>query len=186
MLKNKIKYLIVKIIIGVIVISTVFIWYKSIKSSVIQSDIVVEAVLELNNTEMNSYDEYLLNIKITKNKNCQVAVYPYIEGLGNMNFSKGDIEEYYLPGSIGSDGVTEPIAINELKNNNLIENLKDVSLTLGGFRFPYEAGHYKSKIYLDKLDTFIKVKNPVLVCVYTEKKYGKKLTWSKVVSITIK
>ena len=99
----------------------------------------------------------------------QVAVYPYIEGLGNMNFSKDDIEEYYLPGSIGCDGVTEPIAINELKNNNLIENVKDVSLTLGGFWFPYEAEEYKSKIYLDKLNTFIKVKNPVLVCVYTEK-----------------
>ena len=181
---NKLKYLIRTIVIGVIVISTVVIWYKSIKPSAIQSDIAVEAILELNNTDINNYDEYLLNIKMTKNKNCQVAVYPYIEGLGNINFSKVDMEEYYLPGSIGSDGVTESIAITQLKNNNLIENRKNVSLC--GFWFPYEVGEYKSKVYLDKFDTFKKIKNPVLVCVYTENKYGKELKWSKIVPITIR
>jgi intein-encoded DNA endonuclease-like protein len=86
MKKGKLKYLI-----RTILISTVSIWYKNIKPSANQSDIVVEAMLELNNTDINNYDEYLLNIKIAKNKNCQVAVYPYIEGLGNMNFSKVDL-----------------------------------------------------------------------------------------------
>lgn len=184
MKNNKLKYLIVIIFIGAIVISTVVILYKSIKPSAIQSDIVVEAILELNNTDMNNYDEYELNIKMTKSKNCQIAVYPYIKGLGNMNFSKGDNEEYFLPGSIGSDGVTEQIAITELKNNNFIEKIEDVSLY--GFWFPYEVGEYKSKIFLDKFDTFKKINNPVLVCVYAEKRYGKELTWSKVVPIAIK
>lgn len=179
MKKSKLKYLIRTIVIGVILIPTVSIWYKNIKPSANQSDIAIEAMLELNNTDINNYDEYLLNIKMTKNKNCRVAVYPYIEGLGNMNFSKGDLQ-----GGIGSDGVTEPIAITELKNNNLIDNRKNVSLI--GFWFPYEIGEYKSKIYLDKFDTFKNIKNPVLVCVYTEKKYGKNLSWSKVVPITIK
>ena len=179
MKKSKLKYVIRTIVIGVILISIVSIWYKNIKPSANQNDIVVEAILEPNNTDINDYDEYLLNIKMTKNKNCQVVVYPYIEGLGNMNFSKGDLQ-----GGIGSDGVTELIAITELKNNNFIDNRKDISLC--GFWFPYEIGEYKSKIYLDKLDTFKNIKNPVLVCVNTEKKYGKELTWSKVVPITIK
>ena len=184
MKKNKFKYLIKKAIISVIIIVAVGIWHKSLKPSAIHSDIEVEAILELNNTDINNYNEYVLYIKMTKNKDCNVAIYPYVEGTGNMNFGNVDMKEYYIPGSIGSDGVTEAIAITDLENNNLIDIGEDISLY--GFCFPDKAGEYKTKTYLDKFDIFKKIKNPVLVCVYTENKYGKELTWSKIVPIIIK
>jgi hypothetical protein len=125
-----------------------------------------------------------MDINIIKSKDSHVAIYPYIDGLGMMTFSTQEKEGYFVPGSIGSDGVTELIAITELKNNGLIDDGKDVSLV--GFWFPDEAGKYKARIYLDKFDSFKSIKNPVLVCVYSDEKYGKTLTWSKIVPVTFK
>ena len=133
---------------------------------------------------VNNYKEYLLSIKMTKNKDCQIAVYPYIDGLGQMSFSEKDKEDYYVPGSVGSDGVTEPIAIKELKKKNIIETGKDVSLI--GFWFPDKAEQYKARVYLGKLVNFNAVKHPILVYVYTEKKFGKELTWAKIVPVIIR
>ncbi len=112
-----------------------------IKPSSTEKDIVVEGVLQPNKTGFCDYKEYMLNIKMIKNKDCHIIIYPYIEGFGDITFSEKDKVGYYLPGSIGSDGITEPIAISELKKVNII---------------------------------------------YTEKKYGKLLTWSDVVPITVK
>jgi hypothetical protein len=182
MIRNKLKYLI-GIIIVAIIISTIVISYKSIKPSASQRDIVVQGTLQLNNTGSNNYKEYLLSVNITKNKDCHIMMYPYVEGLANISFNEKEEEGYYNPGTVGSDGVTEPIARNELKSNNIAVTSNEISLI--GFWVPYEMGQYKAKIYLDKLDTFKGIRNPVLVCVYTEKKYGKKLTWSKVVPLTI-
>jgi len=156
--------------------------YSNIKPSATQEDISVEATLQINDTANNTYDEYLVDISIIKKRDSQVVIYPYVEGLGAMTFNSDEKEEYFRPGAIGSDGVTEPIAITELKNSNLIDEGNDVSLI--GFWFPDEEGQYKARIYLDKFDDFKEIKNPALVCVYIEEKYGKKLTWSKVVPVT--
>lgn len=182
MIRNKLKYLI-GIIIITIIISTIVISYKSIKPSATQSDIVVQGILQPNNTGTNNYKEYLLSVNITKKKNCHIMIYPYVEGLANISFSEKEEEGYYNPGAVGSDGVTEPIARNELKSNNIVVTNNEISLI--GFWVPDEAGQYKEKIYLDRLDTFKEIRNPVLICVYTEKKYGKELTWSKIVPLTV-
>ena len=158
--------------------------YNNVKPSATKGDIAAEAALKINDTTNNTYKEYVMDINFTKNKDCSVAVYPYIDGLGMPTFSAQEKEGYFIPGAIGSDGVTEPIAITELKNNNLIDAGKDVSLV--GFWFPYEAGQYKARVYLDKFDNFLAIKNPVLVCVYLEEKYGRQLTWTKVVPVTFK
>ncbi len=183
MIKNNRKYLIGLIVMVIMFISAVMIRYENIGPSAMAGDIEVEGVLELNNTGIRNDKEYVLNIKMTKNKNCHIITYPYIDGLGYMTFNEGDKENYYVPGSIGSDGVTEPIGITALKNNNIIANGTDISLY--GFWFPDEAGQYKARMYFNKLDTFKEIKNPVLVCVYTEEKYGKQLTWSKIIPISI-
>jgi hypothetical protein len=175
-----------KSIIGVIVVvffvAIVIVAYSNIKQSVTKEDITVEAILQINNTTHNEHKEYLMDINIIKNKDSHISIYPYIEGLGMMTFSDQEEEGYFVPGSIGSDGITEPTAITELRNNNLIYDAKDVSLV--GFWFPDEAGQYKARIYLDKFDSFKEIKNPVLVCVYLEEKYGRKLMWSKIVPVT--
>ena len=180
-----------KVIIGIAAISIIFIFIivavvisKNFKPSSTENDIVVEGVLQPNKTGVCDYKEYMLNIKMIKNKDCHVIIYPYIKGLGDITFSEKDKVGYYLPSSIGSDGITEPIAINELKNKNIIENESNVSLT--GFWFPDSVGNYKARAYLGKSENFKEIKDPLLVCVYTEKKYGKLLTWSKVVPITVK
>ncbi len=172
-----------KVIIGIAAIAVV-ISKNYIKHSSTENDIVVEGVLQPNKTGVCGYKEYMLNINMTKNKDCHVIIYPYIKGLGDITFSEKDKVGYYLPSSIGSDGITEPIAINELKNVNIIDNASNVSLT--GFWFPDSIGKYKARAYLGKIDNFKEIKNPLLICVCTEKKFGKLLTWSKVVPITVK
>lgn len=170
------------IVVSLIVIAIVA--YDNIKSSATKEDVTIEATVQINDTSNNTHKEYLIDININKTKNSNLAIYPYIEGLGIMTFSSNEKEGYFIPGSIGSDGVTEAIAISELRNNNLIYEGNDISLV--GFWFPYEEGQYKARIYLDKFDDFEEIKNPVLVCVYLEKKYGKELTWSKIVPVTFK
>jgi uncharacterized protein YpmB len=66
MIKNKLKYLI-GIIVVVFLVSIVNISYKSIKPYAIDRDIAIDGVLELNNTGINNYSEYLLNIKLKRN-----------------------------------------------------------------------------------------------------------------------
>lgn len=171
------------LIIAIVIIVTAILWYKNIKPSVTADDILVESTLEPNTSDINGDKEYLLRIKMTRNEGSNIAIYPYIEGLSHMSFSKRD-EGYFIPGAIGSDGSTEAAAINELKSKNLFHNVEEVSLA--GFYFPEKAGKYESKIYLDKLKGASDIENPALVCVYTEKKFGKKLTWTKILPITIK
>lgn len=178
---NKYKIGIIAVVSLVVI---VIVSYNNVKPSATKEDITVEATLQINDTTKNTYKEYLIDINVIKNKDCHVAIYPYIEGLGMMTFSTQEKEGYFVPGSIGSDGVTEPIAIAELKNNNLIYDGKDVSLV--GFWFPDEDGQYKARIYLDKFESFKAIKNPVIVCVYIEEKYGRELTWTKVVPVTFK
>lgn len=178
------KKCIIGIIIIVSLVAIVIVAYSNIKPLATKEDITVEATLQINDTTNNTYKEYLMDINIIKNKEGHVAIYPYIDGLGMMTFNTQEKEGYFIPGSIGSDGVTEPIAINELKNNNLIYDEKDVSLV--GFWFPDEAGQYKARIYLDKFDSFESIKDPVLVCVYIDEKFGRKLTWAKIVPVTFK
>ncbi len=170
-------------IICILIIVAVVIPKNYIKPSSTENDIVVEGVLQPNKTGVCDYKEYMLNIKMVKNKDCHVIIYPYIKGLGDITFSEKDKVGYYLPDSIGSDGITEPIAINKLKNINIIENESNVSLA--GFWFQDSAGKYKARAYLGKTDNFTEIKNPLMVCVYTEKKFGKLLTWAKVVPITV-
>ena len=170
-----------KMLIGVFLIAVVIVAYCNIKPTATKEDITVEATLQINDTTNNKHKEYLVDINITKNKRSHVIIYPYIDGLGMITFSTNEKEGYFVPGSVGSDGVTETMAITELKNNNLINSGKDVSLI--GFWFPNEAGQYKARIYLDKFDSFKAIKNPVLVCVYKEEKYGKDLTWSKSIPV---
>lgn len=158
--------------------------YCNIKPTATKEDITLEAALRINDTTNNEDKEYLVDIDIIQNKESHVIIYPYIKGLGTMAFSTGEKEGYFVPGSVGSDGVTEAIAITELKNKKLIDSVNDVSLI--GFGFPEEVGQYKARVYLDKLDSFKGIENPVLICVYKEEKYGKELTWSKVIPITIK
>jgi hypothetical protein len=173
-----------KFIIGLIIVLACIVWFSNIRPSANENDITVEGVLELNYTGICDYKEYLLNIKFIKDKDCHIAVYPYISGLGLISFNDADKIKYFIPGSIGSDGVTESIAIQALENKNLVEHGNDDSLI--GFWFPDEAGQYEARIYLDKLENSIKIKNPVLILVYHETKFGKQFTWSKVVPITHK
>lgn len=168
----------------VFLVAIIIVACSNIQPSATKEDITVEASLQINNTTNNTHKEYLIDINIIKKKDSHVIIYPYIDGLGMMTYSTKEKEGYFIPGSIGSDPVTESVAITELKNNNLIEEGEDVSLV--GFWFPDEAGEYKARIYLDKLDSFKEIKDPVLVCVYREEKYGKELTWAKIVPITFK
>ncbi|HEX3026745.1 MAG TPA: hypothetical protein VHR42_05915 [Clostridia bacterium] len=170
---------IIGIIIIAILVLAVFTGYKSMKPSVSEKDIAVEAVLGSNNTGVTNDKEYVLDISMTKNKDCHIIVYPYIEGLGGMAFNNVDDKVYYVPNNIGYDTLTEPVAVDELKKEGAVETGKDISLD--GFWFPYNAGQYKTRVYLDGTDSF--KENPVLVCVYTEKKLGKQFTWAKTVPI---
>lgn len=176
---NKYK---IEMIIVVLLAILLIVGYSNIKPSATKKDITVEATLKINDSTNNTHDEYLVDINIIKDRDSHVVVYPFIDGLGAMAFSTEEKEEFFVPGSIGSDGVTEAIAIAELKNKNLINKGEDVSLV--GFWFPDEAGQYKARVYLDKLGDFKEINDPFLVCVYKEQKYGKELTWSKVVPVT--
>lgn len=175
------KPLFIGISITAMLVLTAFAGYKSMKPSVNEKDIAVEAILARNNTGVTNDKEYVLDISMNKNKDCQIIVYPYIEGLGAMAFNNVDDRLYYVPNNIGYDGLTEPVAVDELKKEGAVETGKDISLY--GFWFPYNAGQYKTRVYLDETDSFKEVKNPVLVCVYTEEKLGKQFTWAKTVPI---
>lgn len=180
-MKNRFVWIIA--ILSIIIIA-VAIFILGAKPSATDKDIEIEAVLQLNNTGICDYKEYALSINMIKNKDSNIIIYPYIMGLGQISFSEKGKDDYYLPGSVGSDGITERIAINRLKSENIIQNETDISLI--GFWFPDNVGQYKTRLYLSKLDSFTEIKNPVLVCVYIEEKYGKQLTWSKIVPITMK
>ena len=179
-LKRKIIGIVAAICILVI---TAVIFINNIKPSSTAEDIEVEGILQLNKTGEINYKDYILNINMIKKKDCQVIVYPYFIGIGTITFNEKEKDGYYLPGSIGSDGVTEPVAINELKNKCIIDRADDFSLT--GFWFPNTAGQYKARLYLDRLDNVSEIRDPYLVCVGIENKYGKQFTWTKLVPITI-
>jgi hypothetical protein len=180
---NKYKYRI-GIIIIMFLVAAVFIKYRNIEPSAIEKDIIVEATLQLNKTDKNKHKEYLLDINIIKNIESHVIIYPYLEGLGMITYSSEEKEGYFIPSSIGSDNITKRTAVKELRNKNLVGAEDDIELT--GFWLPDEAGQYKAQVYLDKLDNFQEIKNPVLACVYRDEILGRELTWSKIIPITIK
>jgi hypothetical protein len=180
---NKTKYLI-EVIVVIILVFIVIIAYKNIEPSVTENDIMIEATLRLNDTDNIVYKEYLLDTNITKNKNCNVIIYPYIEDIGAITYNKKEGDGYVILDSIGSDGITDAIALKEIKNTNLVNAGDDISLV--GFWVPEEVGQYKVRTYFGKLDNFQEIINPVLVCVFREEKFGKELTWSKLIPITIK
>jgi hypothetical protein len=157
--------------------------YQNMEPSAIAEDIKVDATLQINDTTENTHKEYLMDINIIKSKDCHVIIYPYSQSIGVMTYSTNEKEGYFIPGSIGSDGITERVARTELRKNNFIQDNDEVSFV--GFCFPDEAGTYKARIYLDKFDDFSELDNPVLVCVYIEEKFGKQLTWAKVVPVNL-
>ncbi|SFP74369.1 hypothetical protein [Caldicoprobacter faecalis] len=110
----------------VFLVAIIIVVYSNIQPSATKEDITVEASLQINNITNNTHKEYLIDI--IKKKDNHVIIYPYIDGLGMMTYSTKEKEGYFIPGSSGSDPVTESVAITELKNNNLIEEGEDVSL----------------------------------------------------------
>lgn len=155
----------------------------NLKPSVSIEDIKVDATLQRNETNAYPHKEYIIDINMIKNKDCNVIIYPYIQGLGMMTYNLNEQEDYFIPSSIGSDGVTVNLATSELRKLNLIQDKDELSLI--GFWFPEKEGSYKSRVYLEMLDDFNKINNPVLVCVYLEEKLGKQLTWAKVYPINL-
>lgn len=183
MRKKKLQYAI-----GIISMIAIFvlvgsIFYKNIKYSVTESDILVEGALKLNSTGINDYKEYLLEIKMILNKDCHMIIYPYIKDFGPISFGEEVNDNYYVPSSIGRDSFTESTALHELKRNNIIDNEDNISLV--GFWVSDKTGQYVARTYLDTLKSIDEIKNPVLVCVYVEEKHGKKLSWSKIIPIKI-
>lgn len=172
------KILLIGSIIIIIIVSISGIQKLTIKPSMTEKDILLETYLEVN--DINVHKEYILNLNMDK-KEGYVMVYPYIKGLSNIAFGNEGYGRDYISGFVGSDGVTEKIAKEELVSRGII--YIDNNINLVGFSFPNEAGQYKTKIYFDQLESFEEVENPVVICVYKEETLGKIITWSKVIPI---
>lgn len=181
--KNKV-IIIASIIVSVLLGVLVNIAYNNIKPSAIEEDIKIEATIKINDTSIHLHKDYIIDVTIEKNKESYVFVYPYMDGLGSITYSPEDEKQgYFVPGSIGGSGMIQSIVIDELKENNLIDDTTDLSVV--GLSFPKEEENIKARLYINKLDSFEEMKNPVLVCVYSEKKFGKVLSWSKIVPVTV-
>lgn len=175
--KTKIWLLII-----ICLVIVLYLFYQNIRPSVSDEDIKVEATLQSCDSTIYPYKEYVIEIKIEKSKDCHVMIYPYSKEIGRITYNVNDEQEdYFIPSSIGSDGITARAAETELRKNKLIYDMEEISFV--GFSFPDEAGTYKARMYVDMLSETNVNSNPMLVCVYVEEKLGKQLTWAKIVPV---
>ena len=122
-------------------------------------------------------------------------IYPYIEGftMAAWDFYKGinangetiGSEGYYF----GSDGRTQQIAANKLKEAGIItERDRQQDLSIGGtdgFTYIGEKFPTKVRLYLTPVDKELTSKKAFLVYSHYESRWGKDLSWAKIVPLKV-
>lgn len=155
-----------------------YILYANLNPTFTEDDLIIEqGRLELNESGHATHKEYVMELTFIKKKEGHTMIYPYSRDLNVMTFSKED-KGYYLPSSIGSDGQTENMALDELRKYGLLENNE----SLVGLWLPDEAGTYNVRLYFNG-PIKEKVEVPKLITVSVEERFGKDLSWVKLLDI---
>ncbi|WFR57213.1 hypothetical protein QA584_27005 [Anaerocolumna sp. AGMB13025] len=166
-------------------ISTCFILiiiYCNIKPTINKEDVTIEATLGLNTTGKSEYQKYCLDIKVIKSKKGILNIYPYFNGLKNLTFDSTDGNKFFVPENLGAGGENYIIAKKILRDNNFLINN---DLPIVSYILPNEAGEYISRFYINSEKDLSEIENPLILCIYTERRFGKKLSWVKKIPITI-
>lgn len=179
---------VIKVLLTVIVVVLLLgVVYKvidySLRASSTEKDISIHATLKKNDSDKYVDCDYILDVSITKNKDANIMIYPYIEDRTRFTYSEDEDSSFYIPSSIGSDGITFPLVQNEFKY--YINDEDEGLYSLIGFGFPDEKGTYTSRFYVNTDKKLESLKNPYLACVYLEKKLWKQITWTSVIPITV-
>lgn len=159
----------------------VLLFYTNLKPTIDEKDVFVKAELDVNTTGKSDYLQYLLDINIIKNEGGVLNIYPYFDGLTNLIVNPTDKDKYFVPENLGSGGEDYIIAKKALRDNLYAIN----DNTLVNYIVPNPAGEYSSRLYLNSDIVLSEVENPIILCVYTESKFGRKLSWVKKVPISI-
>lgn len=179
---------IIKVLLTVIVVVLLLgVVYKvidyNLRASATEKDISIQATLKKNDTDKYVDCDYILDVSITKNKDANIMIYPYIEDKTRFTYSEEEDSSFYIPGCVGSDGITSSLAQNELMN--YINDEDEGLYSLIGFGFPDEKGTYKSRFYVNLDRQLESLQDPYLACVYLEKKLWKQITWTSVIPISV-
>lgn len=176
---------VIRVILAVIVVVLLFgVAYKiidyNLRASSTEEDISIQTILRKNDSGKYVDCDYILDVSITKKKDANIVFYPYIEDESRFTYSEEE-DSFYIPGSIGSDGIS--LSQNELTNhsNDETEGLS----SLIGFGFPDEKGTYKSRFYVNSDKQLESLQEPYLVCVYSEQQFWKRITWTTIIPITV-
>lgn len=177
---------IIRVILEVIVVMLLLgVAYKiidyNLHASSTADDVSIQAILRKNDSDKYVDCDYILDVSITKNKDANIALYPYIEDEARFTYSEDEDSSPYIPGSIGSDGIS-------LSQNDLMIHSNDEDegvYSLIGFGFPDEKGTYKSRFYVNSDKQLESLQEPYLACVYSEQKLWKQITWTTIIPITV-
>lgn len=164
-------------------------YLESNKNETTPEDIMIEAVLKPNHNPRMDYKDIMLEVTVTKNKNSQHMIYPYISGLyypgiDYMSFDAREEEGFYVPGAIGISPMDDQKVYDTLKQNRIIDStIKKEQVKYAGFATPQDAGVHKMRIYFNK-DDFNANNEMYLVYVHKEEGViGKDIGWTKLVRV---
>lgn len=182
--KQSIKYLFtgIAIVLTILIVSLIYYFQKEL---LYKEDVEIVATLKDNDVDSDdyyAYKEYRLEVEISKSKDGIITMFPIIEGVGRASYGKEDTDEYFVPTNIGSTGFVNLIVLDVIEKEKLLENA-DKNIFLRGLWIPKEAGEFKIRPFMSKLEDFKEVKNPVLICVYHEEIFGIDFSWSKIIPI---
>ncbi|MGB8452060.1 MAG: hypothetical protein WCD89_06980 [Anaerocolumna sp.] len=145
-------------------------------------DVTIEATLGNNSTGKSEYQKYCLDINIIKNKKGILNIYPYFDGLENITFDPTDKDKFFVPENLEAGGEDYIVAKKILRDNYFLIN---DDLPIVSYILPNEAGEYISRFYLNSEKDLSEIEKPLILCVYTEIRFGKKLSWVKKIPISI-
>jgi hypothetical protein len=148
-------------------------------------DILIEATLKINDNERLSYLDYMVDLVVHQEKDSQNMIFPFIRGLTNLTFDDKQEEGYFLPGAIWSAGAYEPIVVEALKEQNIINNLESHNAgSMMGVYVPEEAGEYKLRMYLEEAEGFSGLRDMYVVYMHIEERtFLPDIQWTKIVEI---
>lgn len=163
---------VIRVILAVIVVVLLFgVAYKiidyNLRASSTEEDISIQIILRKNDSGKYVDCDYILDVSITKNRDANIALYPYIEDETRFTYSEDEDSSFYITGSIGSDEKAEGL------------------YSLIGFGFPDEKGTYTSRFYVNTDKELESLQEPYLACVYLEQKLWKQITWTTIIPISV-
>lgn len=194
-MKNKNKSIkIVVLVISFIVISVsiiagvIRIYIR--KNVISKNDVIINAIATEDNYIINEKNNEIekdikVDISLQKSQKGDLLLYLVIEDTVRMTFDSRDKnnDEFYIPNSIGSDGVSDKL-FKDLVDRNEVADI-GTELFLKGIPISHNKQEFHLRTYLNKTKDFVGYNNPVIVCVYYKDILGHRYSWTKIVLIEI-